>query len=101
MTPDRKKPGVAFWASVVLVVGLAYPLSIGPAGWITSRAGFPSAVPTAYRPILLAVDSAPGPVQRFVYRYADVFAPRGHHFLRGTDEYECPFWYWAVYAWEM
>ena len=31
---DRKKPGVAFWATVVLVVLLVgYPLSIGPAFW--------------------------------------------------------------------
>jgi hypothetical protein len=31
---DRKKPGVAFWATVVVVVGLvAYPLSFGPACW--------------------------------------------------------------------
>jgi hypothetical protein len=27
---DRKKPGMAFWATVVLVAALAYPLSIGP-----------------------------------------------------------------------
>jgi hypothetical protein len=34
MSEDRKKPGVAFWATVV-VVGLAlYVLSIGPAAWI-------------------------------------------------------------------
>jgi hypothetical protein len=32
---DRKKPGVAFWTSVVLVVGLAaYPLSLGPMTWL-------------------------------------------------------------------
>jgi len=31
VTPDRKQPGVAFWATVVLVVGLiGYQLSIGP-----------------------------------------------------------------------
>jgi hypothetical protein len=35
---DRKKPGVAFWATVVVVVALAYPLSFGPACWIISRA---------------------------------------------------------------
>jgi hypothetical protein len=32
---DRKKPGVAFWATVVVVVALAYPLSFGPAVWAT------------------------------------------------------------------
>jgi hypothetical protein len=34
MTSHRKKPGVAFWATVVVVVVLvAYPLSFGPACW--------------------------------------------------------------------
>jgi hypothetical protein len=32
---DRKKPGVAFWATVALVAVLAaYPLSFGPACWL-------------------------------------------------------------------
>ena len=34
---SRKKPGAAFWATVVVVVVLAYPLSFGPACWICSR----------------------------------------------------------------
>src|SRR5262245_38714898 len=35
---DRKKPGVAFWATVVVVVMLvAYPLSFGPACWVAPR----------------------------------------------------------------
>ena len=35
---DRKKPGVALGASVVLVVLLvAYPLSFGPALWLQDR----------------------------------------------------------------
>ena len=34
---DRKKPGAAFWATVVVVVVLIYPLSFGPACWISSR----------------------------------------------------------------
>ena len=37
MTSSRKKPGVAFWATVVVVVLVAYPLSFGPACWIVSR----------------------------------------------------------------
>ncbi len=32
---SRKKPGVAFWATVVVVVVfVAYPLSAGPVSWI-------------------------------------------------------------------
>jgi hypothetical protein len=38
MTSDRKKPGVAFWATVVVVcLPIAYVLSFGPACWISSR----------------------------------------------------------------
>jgi hypothetical protein len=38
MTSDRKQPGAAFWATVVVVVVLlGYPLSFGPACWITSH----------------------------------------------------------------
>jgi hypothetical protein len=39
MTPDRNKHGVAFWATVVVVAALLYPISFGPACWITSRSG--------------------------------------------------------------
>jgi hypothetical protein len=38
MSDDRKKPGMAFWATVVVVAVLvAYPLSEGPAFWIMER----------------------------------------------------------------
>jgi hypothetical protein len=38
----HKKPGVAFWATVLVVVALvAYPLSFGPACWVTSRQDSP------------------------------------------------------------
>src|SRR5262245_45043497 len=37
MTSARNKPGVAFWATVVVVcLPLLYTLSFGPACWITS-----------------------------------------------------------------
>jgi hypothetical protein len=54
MIPSRKKPGVAFWATVVVVVGMvAYPLGFGPACWITSRLRFGnSAVSVVYQPLL-------------------------------------------------
>jgi hypothetical protein len=42
MTPSRKKPGVAFWATVVVVVALvAYPLSWGPAICVCETCGEP------------------------------------------------------------
>jgi hypothetical protein len=54
---DRKKPGAAFWASVMVVVALVlYPLSIGPACWISSRTNVGSAaVSIAYQPLTWGV----------------------------------------------
>jgi hypothetical protein len=37
MPSDRKKPGVAFWATVVVVVAVLYVLSIGPALLINEK----------------------------------------------------------------
>jgi len=34
MSVDRKKPGLAFWAAVVLLLALVYPLGFGPACFI-------------------------------------------------------------------
>src|SRR5262249_9750022 len=51
---DRKKPGAAFWATlVVVVVLLAYPLSLGPAIWLAARGCFrDSTVQSFYMPVL-------------------------------------------------
>src|SRR5260370_40830104 len=51
---DRKKPGVAFWITVALVVVLAvYSLSFGPACWIHERKGIgESTIPILYYPII-------------------------------------------------
>jgi hypothetical protein len=51
---DRKKPGLAFWASAVLVAVLVgYPLSFGPACWVTSWTDCgASAIPIIYKPIV-------------------------------------------------
>jgi hypothetical protein len=58
---DRKKPGVAFWATVVVVVALVmgYPLSIGPAIWLTARGYFREAtVQSFYLPVLWSAAQA-------------------------------------------
>lgn len=53
MTRDRKKPGVAFWASVVLIAAVLYAASFGPACWISSRFGHGAGIlPTMYGPLL-------------------------------------------------
>jgi hypothetical protein len=52
MITDRKKPGVAFWASAVVVVLVLYVASLGPVCWLTSRAGFRSkSIAAIYRPL--------------------------------------------------
>ena len=76
MSEPRKKPGVAFWASVVVVVGLIlYPLSFGPECWWRSRwpyLPFPEvrAVSRAYTPIGWAMRNAPKRVARVLRWYA-------------------------------
>ncbi len=53
MSDERKKPGVAFWATVVAVVVLVvYPLSFAPAVWLVAHAAVPlEPTVTIYRPI--------------------------------------------------
>src|SRR5258708_18793954 len=55
MIEQLKKPGVAFWATVVVVgVLIGYPLSFGPACWTSSRTGFAlRSLPTIYHPIVM------------------------------------------------
>jgi hypothetical protein len=78
---DRKKPGVAFWATVVVVVALvAYPLSFGPACWITSRLNRGAdLVPVVYRPITWAMVAQPqtdATIDRVIMWYAGVGAAK-------------------------
>ena len=55
MTTNSKKPGVAYWMTVVIVVVLMYPLSFGPACWITSRTGGNGVLPVIFRPIIAMI----------------------------------------------
>jgi hypothetical protein len=71
---DRKKLGVAFWATVVVVVVLiGYPLSFGPACWIASRSEKKD-IPTFYWPIQTYVPSCPGGATVIAW-YAKLFLP--------------------------
>jgi hypothetical protein len=113
MTSDRKKPGVAFWVAVAVVVVLVgYPLSFGPACWVSSRTeiGIES-LPVIYRPILtlMKIDDSPadlrlrltlaplggkGPTTLYFYpsgiasRYADWFAAENWQwrFLQAVED---------------
>jgi hypothetical protein len=58
MSEPRKQPGVAFYTTVVIALVLAYPLSFGPACWITSRTNVGAdLVPVVYRPLTWAMSS--------------------------------------------
>ena len=59
MTVARTKPGVAFWATVVvIVVLLAYPLSFGPACWLNERGLVGrAAVSAVYSPVLATAEN--------------------------------------------
>ena len=75
---DRKKPGVAFWATVAVVVVLVgYPLSFGPACWVTSRMNIgASAIPVLYRPLTWAMSpDADTTINRVSTWYAKIGAP--------------------------
>jgi hypothetical protein len=50
---DRKKPGVPFWATVIVVVLLLYVASFGPACWISERTATGAGpVSVVYQPML-------------------------------------------------
>ena len=73
---SRKKPGVAFWATVVVVVVLvAYPLSFGPAMWFTVRSGdsVRYACGVVYAPMFWLDEHAPVPVQATIRWYSDLW----------------------------
>ncbi len=87
MTPSRKKPGVAFWATVAVVVALVtYPLSFGPACWITARpllseVRTPHPAMTAYIPIGYIGKHAPLAVRNVVFSYAWLHVPPDEYIL--------------------
>src|SRR5262245_61373937 len=89
MTTSRKQPGVAFWATVVVVVVLvAYPLSFGPACWIASQQPVEGSggltgwaiivpeLPKVYRPIGWACMRCPNTVSPLMTWYARIGMPQ-------------------------
>ena len=77
MSKDRKRPGVAFWATVVLVVALVgYPLSFGPSCWLAVRLerdnekSFLRVTAKIYRPILLMWTRGPDWLAHWICEYA-------------------------------
>jgi hypothetical protein len=71
---DRKKPGVAFWATVVavVVVLVLYPLSWGPALWLQGSGYWPERliwVDHVYDPLRLLLEHSPEPVDDAATHY--------------------------------
>ena len=97
MTSDGKKPGVAFWATVVVVAVLvAYPLSFGPACWISSRIGrgkgfVVDAVQLVYQPMLRLGCEGPDSVRRGIEWWVTLDAKPNWHIRSGCGTDDC-FW---------
>jgi hypothetical protein len=77
MNDDRRIPGVAFRASVAAVVLLVlYPLSFGPACWITSRTPHDEWPPvlTAYWALSWIVTRCPSSIFHGLLSYGELFS---------------------------
>jgi len=76
---NRKKPGLAFCATMALVAVLvAYPLSFGPACWLATRSDdgeMMKAFHHAYRPILEVLIQLPEALDGSIQWYAGLGAP--------------------------
>jgi hypothetical protein len=86
---DRKKPGVAFWATVVVVVVvLLYPISFVPACWISSRVQ-PSgkAVSLIYRPVLWAWGHLGEDADDCISEWIAVGTTHGYAVINGRIEF--------------
>jgi hypothetical protein len=86
MSNDRKKPGIAFWTLVaVVIVLILYPLSLGPACWISCKAERGEEFVTAlYRPILW-IANATQPSRQFVFWYAGLQSEAHWGWFRYAD----------------
>ena len=73
MTPDRKKSGMAFWATVVgVVVLVGYPLSLGPACWLSANLRPSGDVfNVVYCPVLKLWDWGPDWLVDLIIQYAN------------------------------
>lgn len=75
---NSKKPGVAFWMTVGLVVVLlGYPLSFGPWCWIascSSSLAASSVVSPFYNPMLSAWYNGPVPIKNSIKWFANLGA---------------------------
>jgi hypothetical protein len=85
MGEERKRASAAFWATVALVVLLVgYPLSIGPACWVSSHLGCgSSAASLIYGPAIRACGHGPNFVAKSVAWYSVAGAAEGWNWKSG------------------
>ena len=69
---SRKKPGMAFWATVGLVLVLIYVASFGPICWYVGR---PGADDNAFNEFSPALRALYWPLGRIIYRRIPAAAP--------------------------
>jgi hypothetical protein len=74
MNEVRKKPGVAFWATVVVVCLMLYVLSAPPLQHrilpVDSPPWIWDSFEAIYRPLRWLIEVSPEPVQKAILRYA-------------------------------
>ena len=77
MTSDRKNPGVAFWATMVVTLAVVvYPLSWGPACWLAEQKILPHWIVTkGYVPVIWIYYWGPKPARRAVGWWAGFARP--------------------------
>jgi len=80
---SRKKPGVAFWATMVVVALVGYALSFGPACWLiesplqcmtNGRAVAIEAVASIYQPLVALSVDGPKYISKPICWYAGCFS---------------------------
>ena len=76
MTSSRKQPGVAFWATVMVVAVAGYLLSWGPVFWALSATGNPAWPTEAYRwiygPLIWVDEQCPQSIQDATMWYLNI-----------------------------
>jgi hypothetical protein len=86
MTAYRKQPGVVFWATVAVVVLLVlYPLSFGPACWLSIYLQ-PSGdvVSIVYCPVLMLWEWGPNWLGEIIVEYGSLSGTEAGIYMRGS-----------------
>ena len=101
MKNDRTTPGTGFWVTVAVIAVLAYPASLGPCSWASSRTGIGvSVVQFIYGPILRAAEACSMRAVDFFEAYSRVGAAPGWEWIKfpnasGTGAA----WHWMQIRW--